>query len=188
MTSQKQRMLRGESYRADDPELAAERHRCRLLVERLNAASVADGASIASILGELLGAFGEGAYVTPPLYCDYGYNIAIGARTFVNFGTIILDCAPVTIGDDVQIAPGVQLLTATHPVAAAARQEGWESAAPIDIGDGAWLGGGVIVCPGVSIGAEAVVGAGSVVTRDVPAGQLAVGNPCRVVRALGPEG
>lgn len=177
-------MLAGDPYLADDPELRAERRRCRLLTERLNAASVADGAAIGEILRELLGAFGAGSYVTPPLRCDYGYNIAIGARTFVNYGAIVLDCAPVTIGDDVQIATSVQLLTATHPLDAAARRARWESAKPISIGDGAWLGGGVVVCPGVAVGAGAVIGAGSVVTRDVPAGVLAVGNPCRVVRAL----
>jgi maltose O-acetyltransferase len=184
MASQKERMLRGEPYIADDPELNAERLRCRQLCERLNAAGAADGRLIGEILRELLGAFGEGSYVTPPLRCDYGTNIAIGARTFVNFGAIILDCAAVTIGDDVQIATAVQLLTATHPLAAAKRRAQWESAQPITIGDGAWLGGGVIVCPGVGIGAEAVIGAGSVVTRDIPAGVLAVGNPCRVVREL----
>ncbi len=177
-------MRSGEPYLADDPELAAERLRCRLLCERLNVASAADGNAIGAILHELLGAFGKGAYVTPPLRCDYGYNISIGARTFVNYGAIVLDCAPVTIGDDVQIATAVQLLTATHPLEAGLRRERWESAAPIAIGDGAWLGGGVIVCPGVSIGAESVIGAGSVVTRNVPTGVLAVGNPCRVVREL----
>ena len=177
-------MLRGDPYIADDPELSAERLRCRLLVQRLNATSAADGAAIGAVLRELLGAFGERSYVTPPLYCDYGYNIAIGARTFVNYATVILDCAPVRIGDDVQIATGVQLLTATHPLSAEERLAAWESASPIEIGDGAWLGGGVIVCPGVRIGERAVIGAGSVVTRDVPAGVLAVGNPCRVVRTL----
>ena len=119
-----------------------------------------------------------------PPWCDYGYTITIGARSFVNFGTVILDGAAVAIGDDVQIGPSVQLLTATHPLEAAPRRERWESAQPITIGDGAWLGGGVIVCPGVSIGEEAVIGAGSVVTKGIPARVLAVGNPCRVVRDL----
>ena len=184
MASQKELMLRGEPYLADDPQLESERRCARRLTDRLNAASVDDGAQIAQILGELLGSFGEGAYVRPPFYCDYGSNITIGARTFVNFSAIVLDCAPVTIGDDVMIASAVQLLTATHPLEAGPRRAGWESARPIEIGDGAWLGGGVIVCPGVSIGTAAVIGAGSVVTRDVPAGHLAVGNPARVVRDL----
>lgn len=184
MASHKARMLAGEPYRADDPELNAERVRCRLLLERLNSTSASRPRAIGAILRELLGALGEGAYVRPPLWCDYGYSISIGARSFLNFGTIILDCAPVSIGADVQIASGVQLLTATHPLGARARREGWESAQPISIGDGAWLGGGAIVLPGVSIGTEAVIGAGSVVTRDIPARHLAVGNPCRVVREL----
>jgi maltose O-acetyltransferase len=182
--SNRELMLRGEPYLAADPQLEAERRRARRLTDRLNAASVDDGVQIASILHELLGCLGEDAYVRPPFHCDYGSNIAIGARTFVNFGAIVLDCAPVTIGEDVQIATAVQLLTATHPLEQGARRAGWESAHPIAIGDGAWLGGGVIVCPGVSVGAGAVVGAGSVVTRDVPAGHLAYGNPCRVVRDL----
>ena len=187
MASQKELMLAGEPYRADDPQLAEERLRCRLLLHRLNAASPAEPRAIGQLLRELLGFFGEGAYVQPPLWCDYGYSTSIGARTFLNFGTVILDCAPVTIGEDVQIASGVQLLTATHPLEAKTRREYWESAHPISIGDGAWLGGGVIVLPGVSIGAEAVIGAGSVVTRDIPARHLAVGNPCRVVRELAPD-
>ena len=186
MASQKELMLRGEPYLSDDPDLAVERLHCRLLLERLNSTSPSQPRVIGQILRELLGAFGEDAYVQPPLYCDYGYSISIGARSFLNFGTVILDCAPVTIGEDVQIASSVQLLTATHPLDANARRERWESAHPITIGDGAWLGGGVIVCPGVSIGAQAVIGAGSVVTRDVPARQLAYGNPCRPVRELSP--
>jgi len=184
MASQKDLMLRGEPYLSDDPDLAAERLRCRLLLERLNSASASDPAAIGRILRELLGAFAEDAYVQPPLHCDYGYSISIGARSFLNFGTVILDGAPVTIGEDVQIAAGVQLLTVSHPLDAKARHERWETARPIVIGDGAWLGGGVIVLPGVSIGADAVIGAGSVVTRDVPAGHLAFGNPCRTVRDL----
>jgi len=184
MASQKELMLLGDPYLADDPQLETERRHARRLTDRLNAASVHDGPQIRRILDELLAFFGEGAYVRPPFHCDYGYNIAIGARTFVNFGLIVLDCATVTIGEDVQIATAVQLLTATHPLEAGPRIAGWESALPITIGDGAWLGGGVIVCPGVRIGERAVIGAGSVVTRDVPAGQLAVGNPCRVVRDL----
>ncbi|HEX3874838.1 MAG TPA: sugar O-acetyltransferase [Solirubrobacteraceae bacterium] len=179
-------MLRGEPYLPGDPELADDRRRARLLVERLNATSSLDLPAIGRILDDLLGAVGLAAQVTPPLWCDYGFTIRIGARSFLNFGTVILDGAAVSIGDDVKVGPGVQLLTATHPLDAAARRDGWETAEPISVGDGAWLGGGVIVCPGVSIGADAVVGAGSVVTRDVPAGHLAYGNPCRVVRDLSP--
>ena len=180
----KEQMLRGEPYLADDPELVAEHRRCRLLVERFNATSVLEVDARRRILERLLGHLGEGAEIRPPLQCDYGYNITVGARSFVNYGAILLDCAPVAIGEDVQIATGVQLLTATHPLDPDLRRESWESAHPISIGDGAWLGGGVIVCPGVTIGERAVVGAGSVVTRDLPPGVLAAGNPARVLREL----
>ena len=132
----------------------------------------------------LLGSLGEASVIRPPLYCDYGYQLHVGARTFVNFGLVALDVARITIGDDVQIGPRVQLLTATHPLEPAPRRDKWESAAPIAIGDNAWLGGGVIVCPGVTIGADTVVGAGAVVTRDLQAGVLAVGTPARIVRSL----
>ena len=134
------------------------------------------------ILGQLLGEFGEESELRPPLYCDYGSQIRIGARTFVNFGLVALDPAPITIGHDVQIGPNVQLLTPTHPLDPDLRRAKWEAALPIAIADNVWLGGGVIVLPGVSIGENAVVGAGAVVTRDVPAGVVAVGNPARVIR------
>lgn len=177
-------MLRGEPYLPDDPELVADHRRCRLLVERFNATSVVEAEQRRRILEELLGGFGEQAEIRPPLQCDYGYTTTVGARSFINYGAVILDCAPVTIGEDVQIATGVQLLTATHPLDAVTRRERWESAHPVSVGDGAWLGSGVIVCPGVSVGEETVVGAGSVVTGDLPPRVLAAGNPARVVREL----
>jgi maltose O-acetyltransferase len=184
VASQKERMLSGELYLADDPELMADYRRARLLVERFNLTSVTDDDERGLLLSELLGGIGPGSEIRPPFQCDYGFPITIGARSFVNYGAVILDCAPVEIGDEVQIATNVQLLTATHPLDASVRRRDWESAAPISIADGAWLGGGVIVCPGVSIGENTVVGAGSVVTRDLPAGVLAVGNPSRVVREV----
>ena len=119
--------------------------------------------------------FGEGSEIRPPFYCDYGYQTHIGARTFANFGLVALDVARITIGDDVQIGPHVQLLTPTHPLEPEPRRAKWEAAEPITIGDNVWLGGGVIVCPGVTIGANTVVGAGAVVTRDLPAGVVAAG-------------
>ena len=184
MPSQKQRMLTGEAYFADDPELLADRCRAGLLTERLNATSVAEPPLRRQILADLLGALGDQAEILSPFHCDYGYQISVGARTFINFGAVILDSAPVRIGDDVQIGPGVQLVTPTHPLDPAQRGTLIESAAAIEIGDRAWLATGVIVCPGVTVGAATVVGAGSVVTQDLPAGHLAVGNPCRVVREL----
>lgn len=184
VSSHKQRMLGGELYLASDPELVADHQRARSLVERFNATGATERRERDTLLRQLFGSLGEDTEVEPPLQVDYGFPISIGARCFVNYGAVILDCAPVTIGDEVQIATGVQLLTATHPLDAAKRRSGWEMAAPVSIGDGVWLGGGAIVCPGVSIGEDTVVGAGSVVTRDLPPGVLAVGNPCRVVREL----
>jgi maltose O-acetyltransferase len=181
---QKERMLGGELYRSDDPELVAEHRRCRLLVERFNASSVAEAGERRRLLEELLGHLGEDAEIKPPFQCDYGYPISVGARTFVNYGAVVLDEAPVTIGAGVQIATNVQLLTATHPFDPAARHDGWEGAEPITIGDGVWLGGGAIVCPGVTIGEDTVVGAGSVVAKDLPPRVVAVGNPCRPIRDL----
>jgi maltose O-acetyltransferase len=137
------------------------------------------------VLIELPGAFGAGSEIRPPFRCDYGYQTRIGTRTFANWGLVSLDVAPVTIGDDVQIGPNVQLLTATHPVEPQPRREKWEAAQPIVIGDNVWLGAGVIVCPGVTIGANTVVGAGAVVTRDLPANAVAVGTAARIIRPGG---
>jgi maltose O-acetyltransferase len=177
-------MLAGDRYRADDPHLLAEHRRAVVLTEAYNATSVADQEERARILAELLGTVGEGTEVRAPLYVDYGYQLSIGARTFVNFGLVALDVARIVIGDDVQIGPNVQLLTPTHPLEPHARRDKWESAQPITVGDNVWLGGGVIVCPGVTIGEDTVVGAGSVVTHDLPPGVLAVGTPARVIRPL----
>ncbi|MFE9252573.1 sugar O-acetyltransferase [Streptomyces sp. NPDC007088] len=184
VTSQKERMLAGELYRADDPELSADALRAALLSERFNSSSASEPEARRTALAELLGELGEGAEIRPPLRVDYGYGIRVGAGTFVNFGAVFLDVAPITIGADVQIGPNVQLLTPTHPVEPEARRAKWEAAEPISIEDNVWLGGGVIVCPGVSIGENTVVGAGAVVTRDLPANVVAVGNPARVVRRL----
>ena len=180
--NQRERMLAGELYTADDPELAEERRRAERLCERYDRTSVDEADERRAILRELLGAVGDGVEIRPPFRCDYGAQITIGARTFVNFGLVALDVAPITIGQDVQIGPNVQLLTPTHPLEAEARRAKLESAKPIAIGDNVWLGGGVIVCPGVTIGANTVVGAGAVVTRDLPPDVVAVGNPARVIR------
>ena len=177
-------MLRGELYLADDPELAADSARAHALLERYNATPHAEQGERDRLLRELLGEVGEGVVVKPPFRCDYGVHIAIGAGTFVNYGCVLLDVVPIRIGDACQLASGVQLLAATHPLDPAQRRDGWEYGEPITIGDNVWLGGGVIVCPGVSIGDDTVVGAGAVVTRDLPAGVVAVGNPARVLREL----
>ena len=178
------RMLAGEPYVPHDPEIKAASRRAIGLCATLNESDPNDDERRAVLLDELLGSFGEGTDIRSPFYCDYGFQLHIGARSFVNFGLVALDVATITIGDDVQIGPNVQLLTPTHPLDAAERRAKLEGAKPIVIGDNVWLGGGVIVLPGVTIGADAVVGAGSVVTRDLPPGVLAVGNPARVIRQL----
>lgn len=176
-------MLAGELYLASDPELAAEHRRAQVILERFNASRVDEDTLRLELLRELFGQFGEGAVVKPSLRCDYGCNIQVGARTFINYDSVLLDCNRITIGEEVQIAPGVHIYTATHPLDAATRRSGLEYALPVAIGDGVWLGGGTIVCPGVTIGENTVVGAGSVVTRSLPAGVLAAGSPCRVIRS-----
>lgn len=182
--SMREKMLAGELYIADDPGLARDSQRAQRLTHQINTMDPTTPGAVRELLVELLGGFGEGSEIRPPLQCDYGYQSTIGARTFANWGLILLDVAKITIGDDVQIGPSVQILTATHPLEPEARRQKWEAAEPITIGDNVWLGGGVIVCPGVSIGADTVVGAGSVVTRDLPPGVLAVGSPARVLREL----
>jgi maltose O-acetyltransferase len=154
------------------------------LLQTINDVTPDQDAERDDALRELLGSFGAHSNIRPPFRCEYGYQIHVGSRVFANFGLVCLDVARITIGDDTRIGPGVQLLTPTHPLAPGLRREGWESARPITIGRNVWLGGTVVVCPGVTIGDDAVVGAGSVVTRDLPAGVLAVGNPARVVRSI----
>jgi maltose O-acetyltransferase len=183
----KRRMLRGEWYLADDPEIQAEAARAHELMERFNATRAAEAELRDRLLRELLGEVGDGVVVRPPFWIDYGRNIAIGARTFVNYDCVMLDVAPIRIGAACQLATRVQLLTATHPIDPDARRAGWEAAEPITIGDNVWLGGGAILCPGVTIGDDTVVGAGAVVTRDLPAGVVAAGVPARVLREIGPE-
>ena len=180
----RERMLAGELYLADDPVLAEEQARASRLVDRFNHTGADDATERHGLLLELLGQFGEGSEIKPPLRCDYGYRIRVGARTFVNYGLVALDVASIAIGDDVQIGPNVQLLTPTHPVDPDARRAKWEAAEPIAIGANVWLGGGVIVLPGVTIGENTVVGAGSIVTKDLPSNVVAAGNPARVVRSI----
>jgi maltose O-acetyltransferase len=182
--SMRERMLAGELYLADDPQIVAEQRRASALMERYNAIPAGEGARRRRLLEELLGRVGESTEIRSPFHVDYGSHITIGARCFANYGLVALDVAPIVIGDDVQIGPHVQLLTPTHPVEPDLRRDKWEAALPIVIGDNVWLGGGVIVLPGVSIGADTVVGAGAVVTHDLPAGVVAVGNPVRIVRRV----
>jgi maltose O-acetyltransferase len=182
--SMRERMLSGDLYIADDPELGELKSAALDLAASYNATSVRQPALRRCLLEELLGSIGEDSEIRPPLYVDYGSHIRIGARCFVNFGLMAIDVAAITIGDDVQIGPNVQLLTPTHPVEPEPRRQKWEAARPISIADNVWLGGGAIVLPGVTIGENSVVGAGAVVTRDLPANVVAAGNPARVIRAL----
>jgi maltose O-acetyltransferase len=180
----RERMLAGELYIADDPDLAKDSARAQRLSHQYHSMDPTDHEGRRRLLTELLGSFGQDSDIRPPFRCDYGYQTSFGARSFANWGRISLDVAKVTIGDDVQIGPNVQLLTATHPIEPGPRRDKWEAAEPITIADNVWLGGGVVVCPGVTIGENTVVGAGSVVTRDLPANVIAVGSPARVIREI----
>jgi maltose O-acetyltransferase len=180
----KDRMLRGELYIADDSELASDFARAQDLLERYNRTAHAAQDERDRILRELLGTVGEGVVIRPTFRCEYGTRVSIGAGSFFNYDCLMLDVAPVTVGKACQIAPRVQFLTATHPIDPASRRIGWESGEPIVVGDNAWLGGGAIVCPGVTIGEDTVVGAGAVVAADLPAGVVAAGVPAKVIREI----
>lgn len=177
-------MIAGALYRPDDPELAADRTRTRLLLKALNEARADEPQVVAGILQQLIPNAGLGLTIEAPFFCDYGYNIHIGERVFFNFNCVVLDVAPVHIGSRTMFGPNVQIYTATHPIDAVERASGVEFAKPITIGEDVWVGGSVIICPGVSIGNRAIIGAGSVVTKDIPAGVIAAGNPCKVIREI----
>ena len=178
-------MLRGELYIADDAELSADFARAQDLLASYNRVAHSEEEERDRILRELLGHVGPGVVVRPPFHCEYGTRVSIGAKTFLNFDCLLLDVAAITIGVSCQLAPRVQLLTATHPVDPEARRAGWESGEPIVVGDNVWLGGGAVVNPGVTIGDDTVVGAGAVVTRDLPSGVVAAGVPAKVLREIG---
>ena len=180
-----ERMQDGDLYQADDPAIAELAAAAQERMAAYNASPPGDRVARQRLLEELLGRVGATTELRPPVYVDYGTNIAIGARSFANFGLVALDVAAITIGDDVQIGPHVQLLTATHPVEPTQRRDKWEAAKPITIGNNVWLGGGAIVLPGVTIGDNTVVGAGAVVTKDLPADVIAVGNPAKVIGKIG---
>ncbi|MFY9191001.1 MAG: sugar O-acetyltransferase [Lawsonella sp.] len=182
-----QKMVAGEFYSPNDPELRQEHIRCHKLLERFNSSTIDEMDARVDILRELFAEVGDNPLVLPRLMCDYGSNVRVGDNFFANFDLVLLDCAPITIGDNVMFGPAVQLLTPMHPVDdVELRNSGVEWAEPITVEDNVWLAGGVIVCPGVTIGEGSVIGAGAVVTRDVPARVFAAGNPCRVIRELQP--
>ncbi len=181
--SEEEKMLRGELYAAFDPALLAARTRAKRLLHRLNVTEYLVTDTARQILAELLPHAGPNLFIEPPFHCDYGNNIYCGSNVYFNVNCVVLDAARVSIGSNVLFGPGVQLYAATHPFDAGVRRT-LELARPITIGDDCWLGGGTIVCPGVSIGPGCVIGAGAVVTKDVPPYSLAVGNPARVVKSL----
>jgi maltose O-acetyltransferase len=183
MPSELEKMLAGELYDPFDPVLVAGRDRARDLCQELNATREADRDLRRRILTDLFGRGGDTVWMQPPFFCDYGSNILMGERVFFNFNCVVLDVCRVTIGDFTLFGPAVQVYTPVHPMNAELRRR-QEYGKPIDIGSDVWVGGGAIICAGVRIGSRAVIGAGSVVTRDIPAGVFAAGNPCRVIREI----
>jgi len=181
--TEKERMLSGKLYYAGDPELVADHARRDRLLQIINAPG-ADRPTVRAALRELLGHVGERFWFQPPFFCDYGSHISIGENFYANFDCIILDVCDVTIGDNVLLAPRVCIFTASHPIDAGVRDSGLENGRPVKIGSSVWIGGGSIINPGVTIGDNTVIGSGSVVTRNIPSGVVAAGNPCRVLRTI----
>jgi maltose O-acetyltransferase len=183
MQSEREKMVTGQLYDPFDPELMAGRERARDLCQALNATREAEADQRRALLQALFGTGGDTVWMQPPFYCDYGAHIHLGKRVFFNFNCVVLDVCPVRIGDFTLFGPGVQILTPVHPMNAELRRR-QEYGKPIEIGSDVWVGGGALILPGVTIGARAVIGAGSVVTRDIPEGVFAAGNPCRVIREI----
>jgi len=181
--TEREKMLAGELYDPMDPELAAARARARDLCQALNATRESERDARRAILRELLGSGAETVWMQSPFFCDYGTNIQLGERVFFNYNCVVLDVCSVRIGDFTLFGPAVQILTPMHPLDAELHRK-QEFGKPVEIGSDVWVGGGALILPGVSIGSRSVIGAGSVVTRDVPEGVLAAGNPCRVLRTL----
>ena len=184
MRSEKEMMLAGELYDPLDEQLSKERLRARLLISKFNDSRADSPEERLGILNELLPLGGKDLWIQPPFYCDYGSNIKTGDGVFFNFNCVVLDVMLVTIGSRTLFGPNVQIYTATHPLDYKQRASGREFAKPVVIGEDVWVGGSVVICPGVTIGDRCVIGAGSVVTRDIPSETVAAGNPCRVLRSL----
>lgn len=183
MRTELQKMLAGELYDAVDPELVALRNRARDLCQDLNASRESETEKRRAILNQLLGSGAETAWIQPPFFCDYGTNIHLGEKCFFNFNCVVLDVCKVRIGSFSLFGPNVQIYTPVHPMNAELRRK-QEFGKPVEIGSDVWVGGGAIICPGVKIGSKSVIGAGSVVTRDIPPRVFAAGNPCRVIREI----
>ena len=187
MMTEKEKMINGQMYDPLDKELSDDRVRTRLLIQELNQSREDEPEIRRAILQQLLPEAAADLWLQPPFYCDYGYNLYISERVFFNFNCVVLDVAPVHIGSRTMFGPNVQIYTATHPLDHAERSSGLEYARPINIGDDVWVGGSAVICPGVTIGDRAVIGAGSVVTKDIPADVFAAGNPCKVIRQIAPK-
>jgi maltose O-acetyltransferase len=188
MKTEKEKMLAGELYDALDKQLSDERLKARLLIKELNNSREDQIEERRRILKDLIPHAAGDLWLQPPFYCDYGTNMQVGEKVFFNFNCVVLDVAQVRIGDRTLFGPNVQVYTATHPIDYLERASGLEFAKPITIGDDVWIGGSVVICPGISIGNRSVIGAGSVVTKDIPPDVFAAGNPCKIIRALAKEG
>lgn len=184
MKTEWQKMLDGELYLAGDADLTAQRKRARRLSREFNATTEDEAEKRRAIARELFGNIGDKFEIEPPFRCDYGSLISIGENFYANFGCVILDCNRVSIGDNVLLAPNVQIYAAHHPIDPTVRLSGLELASPVEIGHNVWIGGGAMVCPGVSIGDNTTIGAGSIVTKSIPANVVAAGNPCRILREV----
>ncbi len=187
MATEKEKMILGEPYYPIDRELVSARANAQLLQREFNMAAPDNGKELKRLLNQLIPNQKKSCFVQPPFYIDYGFNLKLGERVFINFNCTVLDAAPITIGDRTMLGPNVQLYTATHPLNAKERATGIESGESITIGDDVWIGGNVTICPGVSIGDRTVIGAGSVVTKDIPSDVVAVGNPCKVIKSIANE-
>ena len=184
MKSEKENMLSGKPYKASDPLLVSERHYVKEMLFEFNSSSPDDTVKRNEVLRKILGQTQTNFHIVPPFRCDYGYNIEIGENFYSNFNLIILDCAKVSIGNNVYIGPTVGIYTAGHPVHYELRNQEYEYALPIGIGNNVWIGGHVVINPGITIGDNSVIGSGSVVTGDIPDNVIAVGNPCKVLREI----
>lgn len=182
--TEKEKMLSGKLYNAMDTTLSEERHRARLIFQKINQMSENDKDERNKLFRELFGQTGKNFWIEPPFYCDYGYNIKLGNKVFFNFNCCILDVAEVKIGNNVFFGPNVQIYTATHPMDAKTRNSMLEAGKPISIGNDVWIGGGVIISPGVTIGNGVVVGSGAVVTKDIPDNVFVGGNPARIIKEI----
>ncbi len=182
--TEKEKMLTGQLYNGSDPELVKERRKARLLFQKINNMTDDEEEERNKLFYDLIGKAGKGLFIEPPFYCDYGSNISVGNKVFMNFNCCILDVMEVTLGDNVLLGPNVQIYTATHPMDAKTRSSWLEYAKRVKIGNDVWIGGGAIICPGVTIGNGVVIGAGAVVTKDVPDDVFFAGNPAKLIKKI----